>query len=107
MNFGNSKQVLDFRSVGYKDISIFINRTRKRFAASLEERICRIISETYPSARISEVGFWHEGFHVDIDTGRLAVLSSAVHIWCRVDGKVREILDWLFTNAYDVQDNTV
>lgn len=106
VNFRNISQLQDFNPNSIRDVSIFVDRNRKRFIIMSQNEIRKKLLEIFPNARITMLGFGHEGLHADIDAGRITILPSAVHIWCKVDDKVRNLLDWLFANAYGIKDKT-
>ena len=84
---------------------MFGGTSRKR--SSLPRRTKFLENPCEFTSMQESLGFGHEGIRADLDTGRLTIQRRAVHIWCQIDGRVREFLDGLFAGAYDIEGNVV
>jgi len=102
MNFPNAKSIYDLKSFGLRGISMIVNSARKKFPNISEDNVHNEIMKRVPNSRVLQVGFGHEGFHVDLEFGRLTVLPSGIHVWCEIDQLSAEFLDWLFTEVYGI-----
>ena len=102
MNFPNAKSIYDMKILGSRGISIIVDTARKKFPNFSEEEVHSQLTRLIPNSRVLPVGFGHEGFHVDLQSGRLTVLPSGIHVWCAVDQLPGEFLDWLFTRVYGI-----
>jgi len=81
---------------------MIVDSSRKKFPKFSEDEIHRELLKRIPNARVVPVGFGHEGFHVDLKSGRLTVLPSGIHVWCEVDHLSEGFLDWLFVEVYGI-----
>jgi hypothetical protein len=102
LNFPNAKSIYDLKSFGSRGISMIVDSSRKKFPNFSEEEVHGELLKRMPNARVVPIGFGHEGFHVDLESGRLTVLPSGVHVWCEVDHMSGEFLDWLFVEVYGI-----
>jgi hypothetical protein len=102
LNFPVKNEIFNLNSMTTKGVSIIADASVKQFRTCSEDQVRRELLKQIPNASISPARFGHEGFHADFELGRLTVLPSGVHVWCDVDSRVREFLDWLFPNAYGI-----
>ena len=106
MNYPNKKALLDLQNLGLMNLSIFVHRTRKRFIGLSTRQILAKLSSIYPRAKISEVGFGWEGYHIDEDDGRITVLPGTIHLWRRIREREHRLLDWLFSEVFRATEKT-
>jgi len=102
LNFPNAKSIYDLQSIGSRGISMIVDSSRKKFPNRSEEEVHRELLKRIPNGRVVPVGSEHEGFHVDLESGRLTVLPSGIHLWCDVDDLSGKFLDWLFVEVYGI-----
>ena len=102
LNFPVKNEIFDLNSVAVKGVSIIVDASMKQFRRCSEDKVRRELLKQILNPSITPTRFGHEGFHADFELGRLTVLPSGVHVWCDVDLRVREFLDWLFVNAYRI-----
>ncbi len=102
LNFPDKREIFDLKSVAMKGVSIIVDVSVKQFRRCTEDQVRQHLLKQIPNATISPARFGHEGFHADFELGRFTVLPSGVHVWCEVDSRVREFLDWLFPSAYGI-----
>ena len=100
LSFPNVKSIYDLKSFSSRGLSLIVDSSRKKFPNLSEEDVQRELLKWIANARVVTVGFGHEGFHVDLESGRLTVLPSGIHIWCDVDRPTEGFLDWLFLKVY-------
>jgi hypothetical protein len=102
MNFPSAKSIYDLKTFGSRGISMIVDSARKKFPNRSEDEVHNELMKRVPNSRVLPVGFGHEGFHVDLGSGRLTVLPSGIHVWCEIDQLSGEFLDWLFTEVYGI-----
>ena len=105
LNFPNAKSIYALRSFSSRGISMIVDSSRKKFLKFSEEEVHRELLKRIPNARVVPVGFGHEGFQVNLESGRLTVLPSGIHVWCEVDHPSEEFLDWLFVEVYGITNS--
>jgi len=102
LNFPPGRKIL-LEKIGRQDISILVDRDRRKFEGVTSEQLAEAIRQLDPVA-IENVGFGHEGYKIKTVDGRVDCLAGGVHLWCEITPKVSSFLDWLFTNAYGLKE---
>ncbi len=103
MNFPPGQSLSTVESLGRRDLSLLVQRDRKKFQGVTEEELRTCFDQLNPLA-FENVGFGHEGFKVRLQDGRIDCLPSGVHLWCEITPEVLRVLDWLFEHAYQMKD---
>ncbi len=88
--------------IGRRNVSILVDKNRKKFETITEADIKRAIRLLNPQS-FDPARFGHEGFRANLSTGRIDCLPSGVHLWCDLTPEVLEFLDWIFVNGYGVR----
>ena len=88
--------------IGRRNVSILVDKNRKKFETITEADIKRAIQLLNPQS-FDPARFGHEGFRANLSTGRIDCLLSGVHLWCDLTPEVLEFLDWIFVNGYGLR----
>jgi len=88
--------------IGRRNVSILVDKNRKKFETITEADIKRAIQLLNPQS-FDPARFGHEGFRANLSTGRIDCLPSGVHLWCDLTPEVLEFLDWIFVNGYGLR----
>ena len=98
INFPPGGKILEIEKIGHRDLTILVDRSRRTFRVSANQ-VKDVFAGLKP-LKIGPVGFGHEGFKVELASGRIDCFPSGIHLWCEITPEVLPVLDWLFTNAY-------
>lgn len=101
LNFPEEKKIYDFESYGQENISVIIDRTRKRFF--IDRNMIKIqIKKIFPNATIKDAYMYEgkEGLKIFLDHGRLDILPHSFHLWCKCNNEIIEFAEWLLVNVY-------
>jgi hypothetical protein len=101
VNFPPGRKTIPER-VGRQDLSILVNRERRKFEGVTSEQLAEAIRQLDPVA-IENMGYGHEGYKIRTSNGRIDCLAGGVHLWCEITPQVSRFLDWLFPNAYGLK----
>jgi hypothetical protein len=102
LNFPPGEPQLSSSNLGHRNLTMLVFRDRKKFMNISESQIRHAFDPLNPTA-IDSTGFGYEGFRVRLSNGRIDCLPGGVHLWCEITPQVLEVLDWLFTNAYEMK----
>ena len=102
LNFPPGRKILPDK-IGRQDLSILVYRERRKFEGTTSEQMAEAIRKLDP-VTVENVGFGHEGYKIKTADGRIDCLAGGVHLWCEITPKVSSFLDWLFTNAYGIEE---
>jgi hypothetical protein len=102
LNFPPGRPQLSSSNLGHRNLTMLVFRDRKKFMNISESQIRHAFDPLYPTA-IDSTGFGYDGFRVRLSNGRIDCLPGGVHLWCEITPQVLEVLDWLFTNAYEMK----
>ena len=92
--------------IGHRNVSILVDKNRKKFEKVTEEDIKRAIQPLGPQS-YDPARFGHEGFRANLPTGRIDCLPSGVHLWCSITSEVLVFLDWIFVNGYGLKPGSL
>ena len=103
LNFPQRGKIEDFQSYGTENIGIVIDKFRKIFPIK-RELIKSKASEIFDDSKIEDAYMYEgkEGVRVFLDSGRLDILPTSLHVWGKFDKKVIEFCDWLLENGYQL-----
>ena len=107
VNFPQENKINEFDFYGKRDLSIIVDRQKRNFAIP-RQTIKDVAAKTFGSAKIDDAYMYEgkEGVKVVMpDGGRIEILPGSVHLWCRVDEKIRVYADWLMQNVYFPHDS--
>ena len=85
---------------------MIVYRDRHKFDLVSEDEVKSAFQPLSPSS-FDPLKHDYEGFKVSLSTGRIDCLPGAIHLWCEITPTVLQILDWVFTNAYDRKHDPV
>jgi hypothetical protein len=102
INFPPGQERPEAARIGRRNVSILVDKYRKRFETITEDDIKRAIQPLSPQT-FDPARFGHEGFRANLPTGRIDCLPSGVHLWCNITPEVLEFLDWIFENGYGLK----
>ncbi|HEX6560396.1 MAG TPA: hypothetical protein VF016_00050 [Nitrososphaera sp.] len=104
LHFPVPAKVADVDSYGTENIGIVIDKFRRTFFPVARETVKQKAAEILgPDAKALDAYMYEgkEGVKVVMTPqGRLEVLPGSVHLWCRIDERVRKYADWLMENVY-------
>jgi len=86
--------------LGHRDVSMIVYRDRRKFDHKSEAEVKDAFQPLSPRG-FESVKHDQEGFKVALADGRIDCLPGAIHLWCELTPDVLNVLDWVFTNAYD------
>ena len=104
LNFPERGKIEDYESYGTENIGFVFQRDSKAFPIS-RELIKSKASEILGRAQIQDAYMYEgkEGVRV-IDEGyRLDILPASLHIWGKINDKIKNFGDWLLENCYEVK----
>jgi hypothetical protein len=102
INFPPGQERPDAAHIGHRDVSILVDKNRKKFEKIAEDDVKRAIQPLNPRS-FDAARFGHEGFRANLPDGRIDCLPSGVHLWCEITPEVLAFLDWIFENGYGLK----
>ena len=104
IHFPVRSKLFDTDSYGTENVSIVIDKLRKRFPISREEIKARILELLGSSVIIHDAHMYEEkeGLRVVLEQGRIEVLPGSMHFWGIIDDRAGRLGDWLMSNVYFV-----
>jgi hypothetical protein len=102
INFPPGQERPEAARIGRRNVSILVDKNRKKFETVEEDDAKRAIQSLSPQS-FDPARFGNEGFRVDLPTGRIDCLPSGVHLWCTITPEVLNFLDWIFVNGYGLK----
>ncbi len=102
INFPPGQERPEAARIGRRNLSILVDKNRKKFDTLTEEDARQAIQPLGPKS-LDPARFGHEGFRATLLTGRIDCLASGVHLWCDITPEVLRFLDWIFVNGYGLK----
>lgn len=102
INFPPGQERPPANRVGRKNISILVDKNRKKFENISEDDVKSALQSLNPRS-FDPARFGHEGFRANLPSGRMDCLPSGVHLWCDITPEVLKFLDWLFVSGYGIE----
>lgn len=101
LNFPYPEKLREYDSYGKENISIVVDKHRKQFPIPREEIKKKALS-IFDDVSIKDAYMYEgkEGVKIFFDDGRIDILPGSLHIWKRIDDKVKEFCNWLMENCY-------
>jgi len=101
LQFPQHQKIFDTESYGTENIGLIINKFRKTFPIPREQIKSQAI-EVLDTVRVQDAYMYEgkEGVRIITKIGRLEVLPGSVHLWCRIDQRVKSYVDWLMEMVY-------
>ena len=103
LNFPQKGKIEDFESYGTENIGFVFQRNTKVFSIS-KDLIKSKASEILDDAHTEDAYMYEgkEGVRIMDKHYRLDILPSSLHLWGKIDDKIRNYCDWLLENCYEV-----
>jgi hypothetical protein len=104
LQFPQHEKIFETESYGTENLGLIVNKFRKTFPIP-REQVKSQASDILDTVRVQDAYMYEgkEGVRVITKNGRLEILPGSVHLWCKVDNKVKAYVDWLMDMVY-VQD---
>lgn len=101
VNFPHEGKIEDFDMYGRRDLSIIVDKTRKRFPID-RDSIKRKAEETLGDVRTEDAYMYEgkEGVKIFMEAGRIDILPHSIHIWCEFTPSVTRFCDWVIKHVY-------
>ncbi|MGC1929551.1 MAG: hypothetical protein WA667_11290 [Candidatus Nitrosopolaris sp.] len=102
LHFPDPKKIKDIDSYGTENISVVIDKFRRKFSVPKENIRQKAIDFLGTSIQIQDAYMYEgkEGLRVIMENGRIEILPGSIHLWCKVDKDVRNYVDWLMEIVY-------
>lgn len=100
LNFPPGQYGPRLEGLGHRDLSMIVYRDRHKFDRVSEAEVKNAFRLLSPTS-FDPLRHDYEGFKVSVSNGRIDCLPGAIHLWCEITPEVLQVLDWVFTNAYD------
>jgi hypothetical protein len=102
LNFPPGQASFSSSNLGHRNLTMLVFRDRKKFTSVSEAQVKQAFDALNPTA-VDSAGFGYEGFRVRLSKGRIDCLPGGVHLWCEITPETLKVLDWLFTNEYQMK----
>jgi hypothetical protein len=103
LHFPDPKKIKDIDSYGTENISVVIEKFRKKFTIPKENIVRKAIDFLGDNVQIQDAYMYEgkEGLRIIRQNGRIEILPGSIHLWCKVDQNLKNYLDWLMQNMYN------
>lgn len=104
VNFPHEKKIKEFEMYGKRDLSIIVDKERRRFPISrsiIKEKAREFLGDVAVEDAYMYEG--KEGARVRTADGRIDILPHSLHVWAAFDRGVTAYCDWLMENVYGVR----
>ena len=107
LHFPDPNKIKDIDSYGAENISVVIDKFRRKFAVPRENIRRKAIESLGNEIQTHDAYMYEgkEGLRIIKENGRIEILPGSIHLWCKVDQNVKNYVDWLMQNVYS--PNTV
>jgi len=97
LHFPESRKILEIETYGNQNIGIVTDKFRKKFKIS-KDLIKIEAKKQIPDAIILDAYMYEdkEGLRLQVKSGRIEILPGSVHLWCIIDQKIENFMNWLF-----------
>ena len=104
LNFPERGKIEDYESYGTENIGFVFQRDSKAFPIA-RELIKSKAFEILGSVQIRDAYMYEgkEGVRVSDENYRLDILPASLHVWGKINDKIRNFGDWLLENCYGVK----
>ena len=101
VNFPHEGKIEEFDMYGRRDVSLIIDRERKRFPIP-RDTIKAKAAEIFGNVKIEDAYMYEgkEGARVWTQGGKIDILPHSLHIWTEMDPQVTAYCEWLMENVY-------
>jgi hypothetical protein len=105
INFPPGQERPEAALIGRRNVSILVDKNRKKFEKITEDDVKREIQLLNPQS-FDPARFGNEGFRANLRNGRIDCLPSGIHLWCNITPEVLRFLDWIFVNGFGTERPT-
>jgi hypothetical protein len=104
LHFPDPKKIKDIDSYGNENISVVIDKFRRKFTVPRENIRRKAIDLLGENIQIQDAYMYEgkEGLRIIRQNGRIEILPGSIHLWCKVDQNVKNYVDWLMQNIYSL-----
>jgi hypothetical protein len=104
LNFPERGKIEDYESYGTENIGFIFQRDNKSFPISRDTIKSKAL-EILDSVQIQDAYMYEgkEGTRIIGSNYRLDILPSSLHIWGKINDKIRNFCDWLLVNCYEIK----
>ena len=104
LNFPERGKIEDYESYGTENIGFVFQRDSRSFPIP-RDSIKSIASEILGDVQMQDAYMYEgkEGVRVMDNGYRIDILSASLHIWGKINDKIRIFCDWLLVNCYEVK----
>lgn len=105
-HFPDTRKISDIDSYGNENIGIVVDKHRKQFPIprdSIKDKAKEILGEDDTKDAYMYEG--KEGLKIFLKDGRMDILPGSIHLWCKIDDRVRKFVDWLMLECYQIRPN--
>jgi hypothetical protein len=106
IHFPVKSKIFEVDSYGTENVSVVVDKFRKRFPISREVIKNKVVEIFGDSANVQDAYMYEgkEGLRILLllsspPSGRIELLPGSIHFWCTIDGKVRKFGDWAMANV--------
>jgi hypothetical protein len=102
LHFPDPRKIKDIDSYGTENISVVVDKFRKKFCVPKESIRRKAIDFLGTNIQILDAYMYEgkEGLRVITENGRIEILPGSVHLWCKVDKNMKKYVDWLMQIVY-------
>jgi len=102
LHFPDPNKIKDIDSYGSENVSVVIDKFRRKFAIPRENIRRKAIECLWNSVQTQDAYMYEgkEGLRIIKENGRIEILPGSIHLWCKVDQSVKNYVDWLMQNIY-------
>jgi hypothetical protein len=109
LHFPDPRKITDIDSYGTENISVVVDKFRKKFSVPKENIKRKAIDFLGTDIQIQDAYMYEgkEGLRVITENGRIEILPGSVHLWCKVDKNVKNYVNWLMQIVCSPKSNGV
>jgi hypothetical protein len=103
LHFPIPAKVVDVDAYGMENVGVVVDKHRRTFPVGREAIKHKAIELLGANTQALDAYMYEgkEGVKVVMMTeGRLEILPGSIHLWCRIDERVKRYADWLMENVY-------
>ncbi len=107
VNFSRKDSINDFDSYATRDISISIEKDRKRFPINrqdIKDKAYEVLGDVFTEDSYMREG--KEGVRVKIKEEKIDILPHSLHVWTTLTKEVKDYCDWLLDVVYQVNQGS-
>lgn len=102
LHFPVPAKLADVDSYGTENVGIIVDKFRRTFPVPRDAVKQKAAEMLGPDAKAQDAYMYEgkEGVKVVAPEGRIEVLPGSIHVWRKIDERVRLYADWLMENVY-------